>query len=90
MQDARAYIQSGNMLCHSRHRSKVGIQDAAVKADFDIPVQVVALSLKQLNAAVADCSFAADDDKFIHYFFLQQPAKSGCQSSLDKLKSDRE
>ncbi|MEP3481508.1 MAG: DUF1697 domain-containing protein [Fuerstiella sp.] len=93
LQDVRTYIQSGNVVCRSRHRSKESIQGAvvkAVKSSFDLDVRILILSSKNLNAAVAECPFVADDEKLIHYFFLQQPAKSGCESALDELKSDRE
>lgn len=95
LRDVNTYIQSGNVVCRSRHRSSNGIQAAvakAVQADFDVIVKVLALSSEQLDSAVAKCPFESNDEKSIHYFFLQQqqPAAPDCESSLDELKADSE
>lgn len=87
------YIQSGNVVCRSRHRSSSAVQRAVAKvvqADFGISLEVLVLSSAQLDEAVAGCPFDSDDEKSIHFFFLQQPAVTGCESVLKELAAARE
>lgn len=85
LQQVTTYIQSGNVVCRSRHRSARGLQkvvSAVLQSDFDLAPEVLVLTSEQLDEAVAGCPFDPDDEKSIHFFFLQQPAVSDCESSL--------
>ena len=76
--DVRTYVQSGNAVVRSR-RSPASLERAvaaALRAELDLPVDVLVRSAEELDAVVAGNPFADEDlaPTALHVAFLAGPA----------------
>jgi uncharacterized protein (DUF1697 family) len=74
--DVRTYVQSGNVITRSGHRSPDRVADdvrRVVRASFDVDVPVIVRSPGQLRDVLAWCPFpdAADRPKQVHVVHLE-------------------
>lgn len=93
LKDVQTYIQSGNVVCRSGHRSAEAVKKVvatAVQQEFEVVPELLILSRSQFIQAVAECPFESDDEKTIHFFFLQQSASTACESSLREVVAHNE
>lgn len=93
-ENVRTYIQSGNVVLESSEKAPVlaGKVKAAIKKQRDFEPEVLLLTAKELEKAIANNPFpqAEDDPKAVHFGFLAtRPIKPNLEK-LESLKKESE
>ena len=91
----QTYIQSGNCVFESADSNAANISDsisAAIDAKFGFVPKVMTLSLEALLSARDNNPFANVEtpEKFVHFYFLFEPASAADIEALDALKTPSE
>lgn len=93
LKEVQTYIQSGNVICRSRHRSAESVRKVVAKAvqnEFELAPELLVLSQSEFVEAVVGCPFDSAEEKTIHFFFLQQPSKADSNATLEEVAADSE
>ena len=93
--EIRTYIQSGNVIFHSKHSKATVLAkriQAAVKAQQGFEPSVLLLSEAELQLAIEANPFtdAISDPKTLHLFFLEQACLAPNVNLLDSAQSPTE
>jgi len=89
LEEARTYVQSGNLVFRSSERARAAIEArlaGALAERFGFDVGVVARTLSDWEGAITANPFpeAASAPKTLHAFFLARPADAGANGRLNE------
>lgn len=92
LQDIQTYIQSGNVVCRSRHKSSTAVSklvSKVLKSELQTTPGILILSASDLCDAVAECPFESCEEKTVHFFFLSE-ASIVAETRLNEIASETE
>lgn len=94
-EDAKTYIQSGNVVLSSDLTSLDDISASisnVLKNGFDVDAPLITLSKDEYSKTIKNNPFSDPqlDPKTVHMVFLAEEPKSDCKDKLDSVKIDSE
>lgn len=87
--NVKTYIQSGNVVFESASKP-IGEIGQLIEGRFGFKPSVFMLSASDLDRAIMNCPYDADQGKFIHYTFFDIEPESVDYDLLNELKADSE